>query len=155
MRGRTVTAATRHKMPSPATAKASRAKPRYLEALQQRLFVKRWRLDPRTRDLPACAIPNGGKRGKVEAALLKAEGVERGAPDWMLFAPGRGVWTGSRYDECPGLALEFKSPNGTGRQSPEQREWQRKLEHHGWRYALVTSAEDAWRVVLHYLALAE
>ena len=163
MTPRVVTAATKHKLPIPPVsaerllelglAKKPRKRPQYLEAIEQRMFVKRWRLNPRTRVMPACAIPNGGKRGKVEAALLKAEGVEKGAPDWVLFAPGRGDWTGSQYDDCVGLALEFKSPDGTGRQSPEQAEWQRKLEHNGWRYEIVTSAEQAWRVVCDYLGI--
>jgi hypothetical protein len=36
-----------------------------------------------------CTIANGGKRSKVTAALLKAEGVKRGVPDIHLLV-GRG-----------------------------------------------------------------
>ncbi len=167
MTRRIVTAATRHKLPPVSRerleelglAKKSRKKPKYLEAIQQRLFVKRWRLDPRTKHLPACAIPNGGKRGKLEAALLKAEGVEKGAPDWVLFAPGLSApmppepgRDGGQRGRV-GLALEFKSPDGTGRQSDEQAAWQRKLEQCGWRYEIVTTADEAWRVLCDYLGI--
>lgn len=34
-----------------------------------------------------CAIPNGGKRGKIEAARMKALGTKRGAPDLLIFTP--------------------------------------------------------------------
>lgn len=132
--------------------KAPRRKPRHEESVTQRLFIARWRMDPRTRDLPACAVPNGGKRGAREAALLKAEGVSAGAPDWLCFEHGRSP-EGSQPRIRFGIALEFKRADG-GRQSPEQKAWQARLEAVGWRYELVTSAEAAWAVVTQYLGLA-
>jgi len=113
-----------------------------LESEQQRLFVARFRLDPRTRDWPACAIPNGGRRGKVEAAILKAEGVSAGAPDWVSFRNARERQDRTRWH---GLALEFKT--ATGRVSPEQRAWHTALEAEGWRVAVVRSADEAWAVL--------
>lgn len=115
---------------------------RHLESQEQRLFVQQWRLDPRTRDWPACAIPNGGRRGKVEAAILKAEGVSRGAPDWICFKQANREWV-----TFAGLALEFKSPTGKGRTSPEQQAWHAALDAEGWAVAVVTSAFEAWQVV--------
>ena len=119
-----------------------RRKPRHLEAIEQRLFVQRFRLDPRTRDLPACAIPNGGRRGPREAALLKAEGVTAGAPDWVLFVPSSG-WAG--------LALEFKSPTGKGRLTVTQSDFHEALRVQGWMVAVVTSALAAWDILIAYL----
>jgi hypothetical protein len=113
-----------------------------LESEQQRLFVARFRLDPRTRDWPACAIPNGGRRGKVEASILKAEGVSAGAPDWMCFRNARERQDGTRWN---GVALEFKT--ATGRTSPEQRAWHTALEAEGWRVVVVRSADEAWAVL--------
>ena len=130
-----------------------RAKPRHLEAIEQRLFVKRWRLDHRTRDLPACAIPNGGKRGAREAALLKAEGVSAGVPDWMLFVPGHTFADGRCVGRRVALALEFKSPAGAGRLSDAQAGWREKLRANGWRVEVVTSADQAWSVVCDYLGI--
>ena len=119
--------------------------PRHLESEQQRLFVARFRLDPRTRDWPACAIPNGGRRGKVEAAILKAEGVSAGAPDWVCFrAPRNHPESGTLYH---GLALEFKSPTGKGRLTESQRKWHAALDDEGWRVGVVTSADHAWNVL--------
>lgn len=121
---------------------APRAKPRHLEAREQRLFVKRWRLDPRTHDLPACAVPNGGTRAPREAALMKAEGVSAGVPDWLLFTPNR---------KHSGLALEFKSPTNKGRITDTQEAWHRKLRSVGWCVQVVTSAQEAWDVAIAYL----
>lgn len=122
----------------------ARAKPKHLESVEQRLFVQRFRLDPRTRELPACAIPNGGRRGPREAAILKAEGVSAGAPDWVLFVPTINL---------TGLALEFKSPTGAGRLTPAQAEWHERLRAQGWSVHLVKSAVEAWDVLTWYLEL--
>lgn len=114
----------------------------HLESVEQRLFVQRFRLDPATRDLPACAIPNGGQRSAREAAILKAEGVTAGAPDWMLFVPAAGQ---------SGLALEFKTPTGTGRLTPAQAQFHERLRSHGWAVHIVTNAQAAWEVTMQYL----
>lgn len=116
--------------------------PKHTEAQQQRLFVKRWRLDPRTRDLPATAIPLGMRTSALQATLAKADGASKGAPDWLCFQQGVEAWNG--------LALEFKRPDGKGRVSPEQKVWHQQLRHNGWRVEIVTSAEQAWAVVEDY-----
>lgn len=121
--------------------------PRHLESAEQRLFVARFRMDRRTADWPACAIPNGGRRGAVEAAILKGEGVSAGAPDWVCFKAPE-ISTPYR-----GLALEFKSPSGKGRLTDAQRWWHHALEDEGWRVAVVTSAEQAWDVLCHTYGL--
>jgi hypothetical protein len=126
---------------------ATRKRPKYLEAIEQRLFIRRYRLDARTRDVPACAVPNGGKRSAREAALMKAEGVEAGVPDWLCFAPGVG-------GGCIGLAIEFKSPTGKGRVSENQKRWHELLRNVGWRVEIVTTADEAWRVVTNHLGIA-
>jgi hypothetical protein len=113
-----------------------------LESQEQRLFVARWRTDPRTKDLPACAVPNGGRRSAREAVILKQEGVEPGVPDWLCFTPS---------SQAIGLALEFKSPTGKGRVSPTQKLWHERLRRAGWRVEIVHSAVDAWRVIETHL----
>lgn len=119
---------------------------RYLEALEQRLFIKRLRLDPRTKDLPWCAVPNGGKRNPREAALLKAEGVQPGVPDWLCFV---------NSGMCSGLAIEFKSPTGKGRLSDAQKEWQAKLHDQCWEVHVCTTAAEAWDRLMNYLGETE
>ena len=127
--------------------------PRHLESEQQRLFVARFRLDPRTRDWPACAIPNGGRRGKIEASILKAEGVSAGAPDWVCFERSPMHPTVDGFVFYAGLALEFKSPSGKGRLTDAQRWWHHALDDEGWRVAVVTSADEAWAVLCHTYGL--
>lgn len=122
------------------TTAPTRRKPRHDESVEQRLFVQRFRLDPQTRDLPACAIPNGGRRGPREAAILKAEGVSAGAPDWVLFVP---------TVRHAGLALEFKS--ATGRLSPAQAVWHARLIEQRWAVYIVKSALEGWERLLEYL----
>jgi hypothetical protein len=122
---------------------ATPRKPRHPESVEQRLFVQRWRLDPRTRDWPACAVPNGGRRGIVEASILKAEGVSRGVPDWLCFRPGHMP----HGTPCTGLALEFKRPDKRVRATPEQLAWHQQLRACGWRVEIARSAEEAWAIV--------
>lgn len=119
-------------------------KRRHLESVEQRLFIQRFRLDPVTRYLTACAIPNGGKRSAREAAILKAEGVTAGAPDWVLF---------HQTPRHVGLALEFKSPDGSGRVSPAQAYFLDGLRQNGWAVHIVKTAVEAWDVLERYLNL--
>lgn len=137
-----------------ATGKKFRRRSSHRESEEQRLFVARWRLDPRTRDLPACAIPNAGRRSKVTGGILKAEGMSRGVPDWLCFHGRVGGAEGSAGD-ARGLALEFKSPDGSGRLTDDQRWWHAELCVRGWRVEIVTTAAEAWRVVVGYLRLRE
>jgi hypothetical protein len=125
-----------------AAAQPKKKKPRHLESVEQRLFIQRFRLDPVTRYLTACAIPNGGKRSAREAAILKAEGVTAGAPDWVLFHQT------ARY---VGLALEFKSPDGSGRVSPAQAYFLDGLRQNGWAVHIVKTAVEAWETLERYL----
>jgi hypothetical protein len=121
---------------------AKRKRPQHLEAVEQRLFVQRFRLDPATKYLTACAIPNGGKRSVREAALMKAEGVTAGAPDWVLF---------HQTAQHVGLALEFKSPTGKGRVSPAQAQFLDGLRQNGWAVHIVKTAAEAWDILERYL----
>lgn len=128
-------------------AKSPRAKPKHPEAVQQRLFVARVRLDARTRDVLFCAVPNGGKRGAREAALLKAEGVSAGVPDILVFTPE------PCYDGQIGLALEFKIKGN--KPTPAQLGWHRALAQQGWCVHIVYSAQEAWDTLTNYLGVPQ
>lgn len=67
--------------------------------LQTECFQWAWNYLPQTRRL-LFAVPNGGKRNKIEATQLKASGVVAGIPDLVL------VWAGRAY------GFELKSPKG-------------------------------------------
>ena len=131
-----------------ATAAAKLKAP--LESVEQALFVRHVRLDPRTRGLLWCAVPNGGTRHPREAANLKRQGVVAGVPDLLFFEPKTG-FKGSNIYFSVGLAIEMKRrPNKV---SPEQREWLTGLEARGWSTAVCYTAEEAWTTLFDYLGM--
>lgn len=71
------------------------------------------------------AVPNGGSRNVIEAANLKAQGVMAGVSDLILLLPGKKVYF-----------IEIKNPNGKGRQSPLQREFEDNVRAHGHEYLI-------------------
>ena len=86
------------------------------------------------------AVPNGGGRSRIEAAIMKGEGVTAGVADLLLLVPS-GEW--------PYLCIEMKTPSG--RQSPAQKEWQRDVENIGGKYAVCRSLEDFMSLINDYL----
>lgn len=86
------------------------------------------------------AIPNGGKRGKVTAALLKKEGVKAGVPDLFLAMPRNGEH---------GLFIEMKSP--TGRLTSSQKEMKELLTNAGYTVAVCRSVDDGIKTINQYL----
>ena len=87
------------------------------------------------------AVPNGGRRDEVTAAKLKAEGVVAGVADLILLVRNAGFG---------GLLIEMKTR--TGRQRDTQKQWQRQLEAHGYKYVICRSLDDFMREVNAYLA---
>jgi hypothetical protein len=89
--------------------------------------------------------PNGGARSRVEAAILKGQGVRRGWPDYTLYLP-RG-----RYH---GLVLELKAIDGD---KPEQDQLKilQRLESQGYKTAVSWGFMEARRAIGEYLALPE
>lgn len=86
------------------------------------------------------AIPNGGKRERVTAARLKAEGVKAGVPDICLAYP---------VGKYHGLYLELKYGKNTA--SEAQAEWLEALTNQGYCAAIAWGFEDARRVIVDYL----
>lgn len=85
-------------------------------------------------------VPNGGRRGKAEAAIMKAEGVRAGMPDYHLPV-ARG--------EFVGLWIELKAPGG--RVSPAQRERMEALRKAGHRCEVAVGWEAARNLLIEYL----
>lgn len=96
------------------------------------------------------AVPNGGARSKATAGKLKAEGVVAGVADLILLVP-RSFHITDEYeaDHCHALCIEMKTAKG--RQSPEQMEWQYKVESKGYRYRVCRSLDEFMAVVDGYL----
>lgn len=87
----------------------------------------------RAAGLAVFAVPNGGKRGVVEAVSLRRQGVAKGVPDLIL--PG----SDPRW-RC--LAIEMKRQKG-GRLDPEQENWHRVLRSCGWKVLVCYGCADA------------
>lgn len=86
------------------------------------------------------AVPNGGHRNIQTARSLKAEGVTSGVSDLLLLVPKR---------EYHGLCVEVKTP--IGRQSDNQKNWQRIIEAQGYKYCIVRSLDEFVELVRWYL----
>ena len=93
-------------------------------------------------------IPNGGKRGKVEAARLKAAGVKAGIPDICLPVPRNGY--GALY-------IELKAPSDklTGARkgvlSQKQHEVIYELRKSGNAVVVCYGAEEAINAIKEYM----
>lgn len=86
------------------------------------------------------AVPNGGLRGKREAAIMKAEGMTAGVSDMILLVSRKGYAS---------LCIEFKTEKG--RQTELQKEWQRIAEMHGNKYVIVRNFMQFVKEVTAYL----
>lgn len=75
------------------------------------------------------AVPNGGLRNLITAAFLKKEGATAGVSDLIILLP----------KEC--IFVEVKTK--TGRQSEEQKNFQRAVELLGFKYYVWRSLDDA------------
>lgn len=76
-----------------------------------------------------CHPANEGRRSPRAGARLKREGLKRGVPDVLIFAPVQ-------------IAIELKRVKG-GVATPEQTEWLAKLSDSGWKSFLAHGADSA------------
>ena len=97
------------------------------------------------------AVPNGGARSKATAGKLKAEGVVPGVADLILLVPRclKAHDDEGWFNTIHALCIEMKTAKG--RQSPEQMEWQRKVESNGYQYRVCHSLDEFMAVVNGYL----
>lgn len=86
------------------------------------------------------AVPNGGSRSRIEAAIMKGEGVTAGVSDLLLLIP---------TPKHHGLCIEMKTPSG--KQQDSQKQWQCNVEAMGYRYSLCRSFEDFQTLIWNYL----
>ena len=88
------------------------------------------------------AVPNGGRRDRIEAAHLKQQGVKPGVPDICLAYPS-GVYHG--------LYIELKV--GKNKPSDLQKEWLRNLRAAGYMAIVCYGFEQAKEAIENYLKL--
>lgn len=86
------------------------------------------------------AVPNGGHRNIQTARTLKAEGVTSGVADLLLLVPRR---------DYHGLCVEVKTL--VGRQSENQKAWQKVVEAQGYCYTIVRSLDEFAELLRWYL----
>ena len=118
-----------------------------IQAACVRWFNLQW---PQYRGL-LFAVPNGGARSKATAGKLKAEGVVPGVADLILLVPKcvKAHDDEGWYNTIHALCIEMKTAKG--RQSPEQKEWQARVEGEGYRYRVCHSLDEFMDVVNGYL----
>lgn len=97
------------------------------DAIQSECYV--W-FNNTYRDLRGClfAVPNGGARGALEGKILKMTGVYKGVSDMIL------LYNATAY------LIEMK--NQFGEQSPEQKEWQEKMDAQGFEYVVLRNIDE-------------
>lgn len=104
------------------------------ESKLQRTVVKYLRLELRLCKGLVFAIPNGGKRSKVEARIQVSEGTLHGVADLEILLPrGRAVF------------VEMKTE--TGKQSEYQEEFEMNVSKLGFDYLIWRNLDDAIRWV--------
>lgn len=113
---------------------------RHLESKLQQSCVRWFRLQYSSVKELLFAVPNGGARGKIEASIMKSEGVTAGVADLILLIPRKGYGS---------LCIEMKTDKGTQRDT--QKVWQEQAERHGNKYVICRSLEDFMTQITEYL----
>ena len=108
------------------------AAPRHAESALQRACVKWFRETWPEHAQMLFAVPNGGARSRVEAGIMKGEGVTAGVADLILLE-ARGGWGA--------LCIEMKTRAKGSRQRESQKAWQAAAERAGNRYVVIRSLE--------------
>jgi len=84
--------------------------------------------------------PNGGSRNIREAVRFKREGVKAGVADIIILRPNK-----SKH----GLLIELKTK--IGKQSPEQKEFQKNVERWNYQYSVCRSLDEFMKCVSDYI----
>ncbi len=113
--------------------------PRALTEAQEGRLLASWLR--KRQNILFCHVPNEGDgRGAIGNAHLVAQGLQKGAPDYLIFTPPPFLV------RCPGVAIELKretySPSDV---SPEQQRWLSDLRALGWQTTVAGGCADAVR----------
>ncbi len=108
------------------------------ESLLQRGVVALLRLHEKQGHLRFFAIPNGGLRSKIEAAIMQGEGVRAGVPDLViLFSTGDVMFVELKWAD--------------GKTSVEQRQWHAWLNTHKFPCFIVRDIGEMAGMLQEYL----
>lgn len=92
----------------------------YGESQFQRAVVRYLRL----RNVFCFSIPNGVHLTTIQSKIAVAEGLLHGVSDLIVLIPNKATF------------IEIKNPNGKGKQSENQKEFQKKVESLGFEYLI-------------------
>lgn len=121
-------------------SKGQRTKPNHKEDdIQEAFFATARLIFPKLGKL-LFAVPNGGKRNKLEAVRLKKQGVVPGVADIICLVPN---------SEYSFLCMETKTD--VGKQSTHQEQFQKEVEKIGGAYIVFRSANEGIEVLQDYL----
>jgi hypothetical protein len=100
------------------------------------------------------AIPNGGRRGLIEAKIMKGEGVLAGVPDLFLAQQKTFYVTGpcmesSGFETYHGLFIEMKTDKG--KLSPAQKAMHARLRGAGYKVEIARCFDQFERIIRDYL----
>lgn len=111
--------------------KKKRTASSYGESQFQRNIIQCLRLNK----IYCFSVPNGIHSSVLQAKIAKAEGVLHGVSDIIILLPKRAIF------------VEIKNPNGKGRQSPAQKEFQDTVTNLGFEYFIW----DKWEQVQEFI----
>jgi len=94
------------------------------------------------------AISNEGARTKRNGARLKAQGMLAGTADMFLAVGCKSKALGDMYVDY-GLFIEFKW--GKNKQSESQKDFQKAVENHFYRYELIYDFDSVVNLINEYL----
>lgn len=117
-----------------------RKRPNHKEEDMQLQCVKWFDYQYSSKKLYLHHSPNGGKRDEREGARFKAMGTRAGFPDLILLHPNRFY---------PFMGIELKTKEG--RQSDNQKKYEKLFVEMGAKYIVVRSLEDFQHEVNQYL----
>jgi hypothetical protein len=110
---------------------------RYVESHIQKSIVAWFRAQ--YPEIPIFSIPNGAKRSKIQGKRLKDEGLMPGAAD-LFIANQTLIVSDHGCGLSNGLFIEVKTDKG--RQSEDQKIFQKKVENLGYSYFIVRSLDQ-------------
>lgn len=117
---------------------------KHIESQIQQSCFKWFRLQFPDLAMLMFAVPNGGSRRRIEAAIMKSEGVTAGVADVLFLYPNA---------EYHGLCIEFKTDKG--RQQPSQKRFQQVVEAQGYKYVIIRRLEEFIEEVKKYIFVTQ
>lgn len=95
-------------------------------------------------------VANEGNGNRVSAAIHKGEGTVAGVPDLLLFMPAVFDTGDLQGVACHGLGIEMKTAKG--KQSQQQKDFQKIFESALYQYVVVRSFEEFKKCVRDYIS---